>query len=62
VNELARERLCAGVPGAQQTAEQDELAQVIRVVVDQQDGFAGERLIVGVLDGRQDIQFFECRD
>jgi len=43
----------------EKAAKEEELAKVVGVVVDEQDGFGGERLIVGVRNGSEEIGFFQ---
>jgi hypothetical protein len=43
----------------EEAAEKEELAEVVGVVVEEEDGFGGEGLVVGVGDGSEEIGFFE---
>ena len=42
-------------PAGEETADKDELADVVGVVVSEQESLAEERLVVGVRDGREEI-------
>jgi len=43
----------------EETAQEDELAEVVGVVVDEEDGFRGQGLVVGVGDGGKEVGFFD---
>ena len=49
-------------PGVQEAAEENELAEVIGVVVDEENGFGSEGLVVGVGQRSEDVGFFEGGD
>ena len=42
-------------PTGEQAADEDELADVVGVVVGEQESLAEERLVIGVSDGREEI-------
>ena len=46
----------------EETAQEDELAEVVGVVVDEEDGFRGQGLVVGVGDGGKEVGFFDRRE
>ena len=42
-------------PTGEEAADEDELADVVSVVVGEQESLAEERLVIGVRDGREEI-------
>jgi len=59
---VARSRALFLGPNVEEAAKQDELAEVVGIVVNQQNGFVGEGLTIGVRNGCQNIGFFERGD
>lgn len=49
-------------PSVQEAAQKDNLAEVVSVVVDEEDGFVGQGLIMGVRDGSENVSLFEGGD
>ena len=49
-------------PNIEEPAEENELAEVVGIVVDEEDGFVGQGLIVGVGDGGEEVGLFEGGD
>jgi hypothetical protein len=46
----------------EETAQENELAEVVGVVVNEEDGFGGQGLVVGVGDGGEEVGFFDDRE
>ena len=42
-------------PTGEEAADEDELADVVGIVVGEQESLAEERLVIGVSDGREEI-------